>query len=90
MRTQCFYFCLTEDHAISAEEFQKNLFGKSFKYYDILNIDKLLPVFVDYINILNSKDIQFNKSYKQITGEGAENIAKVIDQKVQKLEGLDN
>ena len=83
MRTQCFYFCLTEDHAMSAEEFQKNLFGKSFKYNDILNIDKLLPVFVDYINILNSKDIEFNKSFKQISGKGAENIAKVIDQKVK-------
>ena len=38
------YYCLTQDHQISVNEFEKNFYGKTFDFNEKLEVKKLLPL----------------------------------------------
>ena len=79
---QAFYFCLSQDHADSAKEFEKNFYGKSFGYSE--NIDKkiLLSNFIEYMNSLNKGLGPLEDNKKNKIGSGAKNIAEVINKNI--------
>ena len=78
---QSFYYCLTPDHATSAESFENCFFGRSFGYQKKINLDKQIEVVKKHINLLDQSHEKINTLKKEIMGNGALNIAKEIDKK---------